>query len=73
MVAMGANYQDIDVVSQPLLGPADLKIRLKAWSSALDANDDKRRKIVFWTLDAKKIIQSAGQDITHTVEAPCQE
>ncbi|KAK8844689.1 hypothetical protein IAR55_006538 [Kwoniella newhampshirensis] len=71
IVAMGADYQDMDVLSKPVTTSEDFAERLKDWLNYLDSNGGREQAVVVWFSNVKKELINKGVDFTAAITATC--
>ncbi|WVR03162.1 hypothetical protein IAU60_000152 [Kwoniella sp. DSM 27419] len=71
LMAMGADYQDIDVVSDPVNSSQDFADRLKTWLTYVDANGGRDTAIVVWFMPVKAGLAKRGIDYTSVIQSTC--
>jgi hypothetical protein len=69
---MGADYEDIDVVSRPLMSSDDFKTRMSQWLERVD-NDGKRDSaIVVYFANVKEGLSKKNVAWNSVVAVTCQ-
>ncbi|WWD22759.1 hypothetical protein CI109_107252 [Kwoniella shandongensis] len=71
VVAMGADYQDIDVLGNPVTTSEDFADRLSDWLNYLDENGGREQAIVVWFSNVKKELTNKGVDFTAVISTTC--
>ncbi|WVF66616.1 hypothetical protein IAT40_001356 [Kwoniella sp. CBS 6097] len=72
LLAMGADYQELDVLTNPVSSSQDFADRLSSWLSHVDANGGKDQSLVIWFMPVKQELAKKGIDYTSVVQATCQ-
>lgn len=73
ITAMGAEWEDADVVTHPLTSAQDLSTRLALWLDKVDATVGRSRAIVAHFYGIKDSIVKSGVDFDRVVGATCLE
>nr|XP_019048266.1 hypothetical protein I302_02034 [Kwoniella bestiolae CBS 10118]OCF27196.1 hypothetical protein I302_02034 [Kwoniella bestiolae CBS 10118] len=71
LIAMGADYQDMDVLTKPLSTAPDFADRIAPWLSYVDSHGGREQAIVVWFSPVKTDLQKKGIDYTAIVTPTC--
>ncbi|WVQ94224.1 hypothetical protein IAU59_001302 [Kwoniella sp. CBS 9459] len=72
LLAMGADYQELDVLTNPVSSSQDFADRLSSWLSYVDENGGRDHGLVIWFMPVKQDLAKKGIDYTSVVQATCQ-
>ncbi|WWC67234.1 uncharacterized protein I206_101141 [Kwoniella pini CBS 10737] len=72
LLAMGADYQDMDIVTKPLANAQDFADRISSWLSHVDGNGGRELAGVVWFAPVKQKYEEKGINYASVVIATCQ-
>ncbi|OCF42159.1 hypothetical protein I317_04010 [Kwoniella heveanensis CBS 569] len=64
LLAMGADYQELDVLTDPVSSSQDFTDRLSSWLSDVDENSGREQALVIWFIPVKQELAKKGIDYT---------
>lgn len=70
---MGAEYADIDVISQMVRSPDDFESRANDWWKKVEQTGSQSRSLVVHFARVKEEFKKAGVDFTRVIVAPCHQ
>lgn len=70
---MGADWAEIDIVSQPLLSAKDFKDRMTKWIADVDETVGRKQAVVTHFHGVKEAVSNAGVDWNRVVVNTCVE
>ncbi|WWC85414.1 uncharacterized protein L201_000277 [Kwoniella dendrophila CBS 6074] len=73
IVAMGADYQDMDILSKPPLTAQDFADRITPWLNHVDDHGGREQAAVVWFSPVKTDLVKKGVDFTSVVIATCHK
>lgn len=73
LIAMGAEYTDVDIVSRLVRSAQDMQDRLAPWLADVDRRGSRSQAIVIYFARVKDELNKAGVDWTGTVNATCHQ
>ncbi|WVQ64386.1 uncharacterized protein L199_002551 [Kwoniella botswanensis] len=73
LIAMGADYQDMDVLTKPISTAQDFADRIAPWLSYVDNHGGREQAVVVWFAPVKADLQKKGIDYGAIVPATCQK
>ncbi|WRT63291.1 uncharacterized protein IL334_000196 [Kwoniella shivajii] len=72
LTAMGADYQDIDILTKAVTSSQDFAERVTPWLNHVDEKGGREQAAVVWFSPVKMELQKKGIDYTSIVIATCQ-
>ena len=72
LLAMGAEWTEMDVTKPPLLTPEDFRARLKPWLSKLNRKAGEQGLVVHF-MKVKEDLRKLGGDFDEVVSSTCSE
>nr|XP_018266236.1 uncharacterized protein I303_00211 [Kwoniella dejecticola CBS 10117]OBR88394.1 hypothetical protein I303_00211 [Kwoniella dejecticola CBS 10117] len=72
LIAMGADYQDIDILTKPVTSAQDFADRISGWLSHVDQTESRQSSIVVWFSPVKPEYEKKGWDYVSMIVATCQ-
>jgi hypothetical protein len=72
LIAMGADYEDIDVVSRPLMSSDDFKTRMGPWLDRVDNNGGRDSAVVVYFGNVKEGLVKKNVVWNSVVAVTCQ-
>jgi hypothetical protein len=70
---MGADYQDVDVLSAPVLTATDFQDRISSWLATVDERGQKSRAVVVHFNKVKEELNKRGINFSMVVEESCRK
>lgn len=71
LIAMGAQWSELDVSTRPFLSGQDFESRISKWLEQVDADGSREQAVVVSFPKVKEEIEKSGKDMATVVQATC--